>query len=150
MIYNINFNEEHKDFLKNSYIGISLFDYLNNQIEYSDNNKKIYFIETTTSALLENIIKNDLPLQSISKINHQWLINEQNSENVMNTFYKIYFPKEQDNEQFGKEIIEAKELVELVVKNINDWIFKQEYDIAEYLKKEFKNKFYKTNLKNGI
>lgn len=149
----IDFNNEHSEFLKDSYIAKELFSYIIvNFVEKSeDKNKSLYFVNPVLKGFLENIIKNDLPLQAVSKIDHKWLIDKNNSENVKSMFYKIYFPPENDLVVHKIQIEEAQSLVNGILVHINTWIFQQSYDPIEYLKEEFIKKYNpKKELKNSI
>lgn len=139
----IDFNNEHAEFLKNSYVAKEIFMYVNeNLANYSQNKQKnMYFITPILKGFLENIIKNDLPLQAISKIEHKWLIDQNNSVDVKDMYYKIYFPSEEDSLKHKNQIVEAQDLVKAIVIHINTWFFQQPYDPVEYLKKEFKNTY---------
>jgi len=148
----IDFNNEHADFLKNSYVAQEIFMYVKETLaEHSDNeNKNMYFITPILKGFLENIIKNDLPLQAVSKIEHKWLIDQNNSSDVKSMYYKVFFPSEEDHNKHKEQINEAQDLVKAIVIHINTWIFQQTYDPVEYLKQEFK-KTYSLNKdkKNG-
>lgn len=137
----INFNNEHAEFLKTSFVAKEIFMYVNESLaNHSANNQKnIYFITPILKGFLENIIKNDLPLQAISKIEHKWLIDDNNSLDVKNMYYKIYFPSEEDSVKHKEQIIEAQDLVKAIIIHINTWFFQQSYDPVEYLKQEFRN-----------
>lgn len=149
----IDFNNEHSDFLKNSYIATELFNYTNEAIsQHSENlNKNLYFLTPVLKGFLENIIKNDLPLQAVSKIDHKWLIDSNNSKDVKDMFYKIFFPSEEDFKKNKAQIEDAQDLVKAILIHINTWIFQQPYDPVEYLKQEFiKTYTLKKEVKNGI
>lgn len=135
----IDFNNEHAEFLKESYIAKELFKYVSeNMASHSkDVNKNTYFMTPVLKGFLENIIKNDLPLQAVSKIDHQWLIDKNNSDDVKSIFYKVYFPTETDMLKNKESIKEAQDLVKAVLIHINTWIFQQPYDPIEYIKEEF-------------
>lgn len=149
----IDFNNEHANFLKNSYVAKELFEYVtNNMSEHSeDKNKNLYFMTPVLKGFLENIIKNDLPLQAVSKIDPQWLIDNNNSEDVKSMFYKIYFPSKEALIKHKIQINEAQDLIKAVLIHINTWIFQQAYDPIEYLKEEFVKTYnVKKDHKNGI
>lgn len=149
----IDFNNEHAEFLKNSYIAKEIFLYVSqNLAEHSeDKNKNLYFITPILKGFLENIIKNDLPLQAVSQIEHKWLIDENNSSDVKNMYYKVFFPSEEDNVKHKEQINEAQDLIKAIFIHINTWIFQQNYDPVEFLKKEFVNTYsLKRDKKNGI
>jgi hypothetical protein len=149
----IDFNNEHADFLKKSYVAQEIFKYVNEELakHSKDKNKNIYFITPILKGFLENIIKNDLPLQAVSKIDHKWLIDKNNSLDVKNMYYKIFFPSEEDSIKYNQQIIEAQNLVKEIFIHINIWIFKQTYDPVEYIKQEFKKTYSLNNeKKNGI
>lgn len=149
----IDFNNEHADFLKNSYIATELFNYVHDNIsQHSENtNKNLYFMTPVLKGFLENIIKNDLPLQAVSKIDHKWLIDNNNSKDVKDMFYKIFFPSESEFKNNKEQIEDAQDLVKAILIHINTWIFQQPYDPIEYLKQEFTQTYtIKKDLKNGI
>lgn len=149
----IDFNNEHADFLKNSYIAQELFTFVNKTLgEHSeDTNKNVYFITPILKGFLENIIKNNLPLQAVSKIEPKWLIDQNNSSDVKNMYYKVFFPSDEDSEKHKGQIAEAQDLVKAIVIHINTWIFQQDYDPVEYLKQEFKKTYTPPkDKKNGI
>lgn len=152
----INFKSDNLDFLKTSYVAQELFNHLYNIIDVQDitseeKNKKFYFLTPILKGFLENIIKHDLPLQAVSKIDTEWLINDRNSQEVQTIFNKIYFPKEKDLKNNHHFIQEANLIASEVVLNINTWLFQQDYDPVKYLKKEFSNSFVnKKEKKHGI
>lgn len=139
----IDFNNEHAEFLKNSYVAKELFIYVNESLESHSQNqdKNMYFVTPILKGFLENIIKNDLPLQAISKIEHKWLIDQNNSLDVKNMYYKIFFPSEEDLVKHKDQIKEAQDLVKAIIIHINTWFFQQTYDPVEYLKQEFKKTY---------
>lgn len=149
----IDFNNEHAEFLKESYIAKELFSYVAQSLaeQSTDKNKSLYFMTPVLKGFLENVIKNDLPLQAVSKIDHKWLIDKNNSDDVKNMFYKIFFPPENDLIVHKIQIEEAQDLVNAVLIHINTWIFQQSYDPIDYLKEEFINKYsLKKEAKNAI
>ena len=152
----INFKSDNLDFLKTSYVAQELFNHLYNIIDIQDitseeKNKKFYFLTPILKGFLENIIKHDLPLQAVSKIDTEWLINDRNSQEVQTIFNKIYFPEEKDLKNNHHFIQEANLIASEVVLNINTWLFQQDYDPVKYLKKEFSNSFVnKKEKKHGI
>lgn len=149
----IDFNNEHADFLKNSYVAKELFEYVSKNIgEHSEDiNKNLYFMTPILKGFLENVIKNDLPLQAVSKIDPKWLIDNNNSEDVKSMFYKIHFPSEDALIKHKTQISEAQDLTKAVLIHINTWIFEQSYDPIEYLKEEFVKTYNtKKENKNGI
>lgn len=152
----INFKSENLDFLKTSYIAQELYNYLyqiidKQGLDIENTNKKRYFLTPILKGFLENIIKHDLPMQAVSKIDTEWLINSKNSEDVQIIFNKIYFPEENDLQNNGVFIQEAKVISSEIILHINTWLFEQDYDPVKYLKQEFKNSFSnKKEKKNGI
>ena len=152
----INFKSDNLDFLKTSYVAQELFNHLYNIIDIQDitseeKNKKFYFLTPILKGFLENIIKHDLPLQAVSKIDTEWLINDRNSQEVQTIFNKIYFSEEKDLKNNHHFIQEANLIASEVVLNINTWLFQQDYDPVKYLKKEFENSFVnKKEKKHGI
>ena len=152
----INFKSENLDFLKTSYIAQELYNYLyqiidKQGLDIENTNKKRYFLTPILKGFLENIIKHDLPMQAVSKIDTEWLINSKNSEDVQIIFNKIYFSEEKDLENNRLFIQEAKVISSEIILHINTWLFEQEYDTVKYLKQEFANSFSnKKEKKNGI
>lgn len=147
----IDFNNEHADFLKDSDVAKDIFNYINEKLfeEFKDQDKNNYFSTPVLKGFLENIIKHDLPLQAVSKIDHKWLINNNNSEDVKDIYFKIFFPSEADLQQHKEQIEEAQVMVKSILVHINTWIFKQKYDSVDYLKKEFIKKYsIETDTKN--
>ena len=149
----IDFNGVHADFLKDSIVAKELFEYTSLKLneQFNDSKKNYYFLTPVLKGFLENIIKNDLPLQAVSKIEPQWLINNDNSKDVQSIFFKIFFPEENVLKEHTKQINEAKEIVNSIFIHINTWIFEQSYDPIEFLKQEFIQSYsLKKNKKNGI
>ena len=66
----IDFNGVHADFLKDSIVAKELFEYTSLKLneQFNDSKKNYYFLTPVLKGFLENIIKNDLPLQAVSKI----------------------------------------------------------------------------------
>ena len=135
----IDFNNEHKDFLRNSFVAKEMFAHVmaDNMGNHEDSNGYLTFATPAIKGFLENIIKNDLPIQAVSKIDHQWLIDKNNSEDVREMFNKIYFPETQTFEIHKVQILEARTVFKNILIKANTWIFKQEYDCVDYLKEEF-------------
>jgi hypothetical protein len=131
---------ESNDFFNQSEVFKSLQSFLLESFQDLKNIEKIY-LSLTIKAILENIIKHDLTLESAINIEHKWLITENNSAMVKDFFYKTYFCEDSVYNQYTVEINNARDIIGMITFSVNNWILEINPNSIELLKKEAENFF---------